>query len=124
MPRYLRAFGLGLVAIAVIAGLMVILNSTSFDTAFGSAAVFSGTSLLLVGGLSGGGYSNIGFGAAEALLGRRRRFDGDPVREANAQTHDPMARLRRGLRPPPNPKAFWQIIAGCLYITLGIPFTF
>jgi hypothetical protein len=122
MPRYLRAFGLGFVGIAALAVLMLLLSSTPLDTAFGSAAVFVGTSLLLVGGLSGGGYSNIGFGAAEAVLGRRRRFDDDPVRESQEIVHDPMARLRRGLRPPPNPKAFWQVIAGCLYIALGIPF--
>ena len=33
---------------------------------------------------------------------------------------DPMARLRRGLRPQANPTAFWQVIAGFVYIGIGV----
>ncbi len=36
------------------------------------------------------------------------------------QRRDPMERLRKGLRPEANPRAFWQVIAGALYIAIGI----
>jgi undecaprenyl pyrophosphate phosphatase UppP len=33
---------------------------------------------------------------------------------------DPMDRLRKGLRPEANARAFWQVIGGVLYIAIGI----
>lgn len=128
-PTYVKVFLLGLAFVLAVAGIVMIFGTASFATAFGYAAIFFGTLLLLLGGARGGGYSNLGVGAVEALVGGRNRVDEDPsVDDAarsgkqNAQ-HDPMARLRRGLRPPPNPAAFWQSIAGFLYIGLGVPFT-
>lgn len=128
-PTYLKVFALGLAVILVIAGVVMIFGSAGFDSAFGYTAIFFGTFLLLVGGARGGGYSNLGVGAVEALVGGRNRVDEDPETDDATRRgmptgrRDPMARLRRGLRPPPNPSAFWQTIAGFAYIALGVPFT-
>jgi hypothetical protein len=128
-PTYLKVFALGLAFILVITGIVMIFGAAGFDTAFGYTAIFFGTLLLLLGGARGGGYSNLGVGAVEALVGGRNRVDEDPYVDEGARTgkqtaqRDPMARLRRGLRPPPNPAAFWQSIAGFAYVALGVPFT-
>ncbi|HUG75376.1 MAG TPA: hypothetical protein VMM81_06870 [Acidimicrobiia bacterium] len=128
-PTYLKVFALGLVFVLVVAGIVTIFGTAGFDTAFGYSAIFFGTLLLLLGGARGGGYSNLGVGAVEALVGGRNRVDEDPQTDAATRRgmltgqRDPMARLRRGLRPPPNPAAFWQSIAGFAYIALGVPFT-
>ena len=89
-----------------------------------------GTLLLLVSGARGGGYSNLSIGAVEALVGGRNRTDDDvddddDLRRGKVmKRRDPMYRLRKGLRPPPNPTAFWQAIAGFVFIALGLPLTF
>jgi hypothetical protein len=83
-----------------------------------------------VSGARGGGYGNIGIGAVEAVVGGRNRagddleHDNEIRRGQTMKRRDPMDRLRKGLRPPPNPSAFWQAVAGFLYIALGVPFTF
>lgn len=128
-PVYIKVFILGLVGISLIALMVTLLSDTSPDAAFGFSAIFSGTFLILVGGARGGGYSNLGVGAVEALVGGRNRVDDDVETDAELRQgkvlrrRDPMARLRRGLRPPPNPSAFWQTIAGFAYIAIGLPFT-
>jgi hypothetical protein len=122
MPDYIKEFARG-AAIIVAVGLGIFLiSSARLEHAIGYTAIAAGTAMLLVGGARGGGYSNIGIGAVEALVGRRNRQGDGPEEDADLR-HDPMARLRRGLRPPPNPSAFWTTIAGFLYIALGVPFT-
>jgi hypothetical protein len=125
-PDYLRAFALG---VAVTAGIgLVLWQITSFtlEHAIGYTWLFTGVLLWLVGGARGGGYTNLSLGAAEALVGGRNRMDDDyedddDLRHGKAmKRRDPMDRLRRGLRPPPNPTAFWQIIAGAAFIGLGL----
>lgn len=128
-PVYIKTFLLGLAVIGVVAAGVVLFTDTRPGHAFGFTAIFMGTLLLLIGGAKGGGYSNIGLGAVEALVGGRNRVDDDPETDEGMRRgevlprRDPMARLRRGLRPPPNPSAFWQTIAGFLYIAMGVPFT-
>ncbi len=79
-----------------------------------------------MGGARGGGYSNLGLGAIEAVVGGRNRSDDDyggddDLRRGRVmKRRDPMERLRRGLRPEKNPTAFWQIIAGFGYIAAGM----
>jgi hypothetical protein len=129
-PDYLKAFGLGVVATGAFGVVLWLITSLRFEHAIGYTWIFAGTFLLLVGGARGGGYANMSLGAAEALVGGRNRTDDDVEGDAELRhgrvmkRRDPMDRLRKGLRPPPNPSAFWQIIAGFLLIGLGLPFTF
>jgi len=129
-PTYVKVFILGLAAAAVV-GLMVYgVTSMALGKAVGYSWIATGTFLLLVGGAKGGGYSNISIGALGALAGGRNRSDDDYEEDAELRTErfgrrqDPMARLRKGLRPAPNPTAFWQVIAGLGYFAAGLPLTF
>ena len=129
-PTYLKAFSAGL-AVAGAFGLALYgVTSLSLDDAVGYSWVFTGTILLLFGGARGGGYSNLSIGVLELVAGGRNKTDDDYEGDAAlrhgkaAQRRDPMARLRRGLRPPPNPTAFWHAIAGLAYIAAGLPLTF
>lgn len=94
--------------------------------AAGYAGIVLGTFLLLAGGARGGGYTNMGIGALEAVIGGRNRahddFEGDADQRHGRvmARRDPMERLRRGLRPAANPTAFWQSVAGFGYLTLGL----
>lgn len=129
-PDYLKAFSLGVAVTFVIGLVLWLVSSLRFEHAIGYTWIFSGVMLLLVGGARGGGYTNLSLGAAEALVGGRNRMDDDYEEDADLRhgrsmkRRDPMARLRKGLRPPPNPTAFWQIIAGFLLIGMGLPLTF
>lgn len=128
-PVYLRVFAIGCGAILVGAAVIFWLSSLRWEHAIGYTAISAGTILLLFGGARGGGYSNIAVGAAGVLVGGRNTTAEDEVEDAEVRhgnvmkRRDPMDRLRRGLRPPPNPSAFWTTIAGFLYIALGLPFT-
>jgi hypothetical protein len=42
------------------------------------------------------------------------------VRRGRVQRVDPRERLRKGLRQEKNPRAFWQVIAGLVYLASGI----
>jgi hypothetical protein len=100
-------------------------KKTSPGVAIGYATIGVGTLLLLVGGARGGGYTNLGLGAIEAVAGGRNRTDDDYEedeelrRGAVMKRRDPMERLRKGLRPSANPSAFWTSVAGGLYVLLG-----
>jgi len=130
LPVYLKVFVLGLGAVTLLGLLIAAMSSMGPVQAIGYAWISAGTLLLLVGGARGGGYSNISIGAVEALAGGRNRSEDDyeddsELRHGKAmKRRDPMARLRKGLRPPPNPTAFWQAIAGFAFIALGLPLTF
>lgn len=129
-PDYLKSFGLGLAISTGIGLLLGALTSMEFNDALGYTWIGAGTVLLLSGGAKGGGYSNLSIGAVEALVGGRNRTD-DDYEEDSELRHgkvmrrgDPLDRLRKGLRPPPNPTAFWSIIAGFIFIAMGLPLTF
>lgn len=128
-PVYVKVFFIGLAAIGVLGLIVLLVSSARPAHAFGYSAVAAGTLSLLVGGAGGGGYANIAVGAASALVGGRNTQHDDVEGDAELRhgkvmkRRDPMDRLRRGLRPPPNPRAFWGAIAGFLYIAIGIPFT-
>lgn len=127
-PDYLKAFALGLVVSGAFGVLLWLVTSLRFEHGIGFSWIFTGLVLLLVGGARGGGYTNLSLGAAEALVGGRNRMDDDYEEDADLRhgkamkRRDPMARLRKGLRPPPNPTAFWQVIAGFAFMALGYPF--
>jgi len=129
-PNYAKAF-LASLAGALLLGVVIFwLSSMSFDDSLGYALIAMGTLLILLGGARGGGYSNLSIGAIETLAGGRNRMDDDyeeddGLRRGKVMSRrDPMARLRKGLRPPPNPAAFWQTIGGLLYLLVGLPLTF
>jgi hypothetical protein len=129
MPVYLRLFGFGLAGAAVVGLAAGFLTGAGPVSGIGYTFIAVGTLLLLVGGARGGGYSNIGLGAVEAIVGGRNRSGDDYEhnqalrRGAVNQRRDPMERLRKGLRPPANPSAFWQSIAGFVFIGFGVAIT-
>lgn len=124
MPGYLMAFAAGL-GVTVLLGIVIGMLS---DAGVGEAAAYTvilyGVLLLLIGGAAGGGYTNLGLGAVEALVGGRNRVgedaDDPDVRTGRLPTRDPMERLRRGLRPAANPDAFWKVVGGFAYLAIGL----
>lgn len=129
LPDYFRAFAVGLAITVAVGVVLWAVTSFTFQHAVGYTWLFTGVMLWLVGGAKGGGYTNLSLGAAEALVGGRNRVDDDYEDDddlrfgKSVKRRDPMARLRRGLRPPPNPTAFWQIIAGGVFVVLGLVLT-
>jgi hypothetical protein len=130
LPVYLKVF-------AVVAGILVVVGlaavvffGAEMLPAIGYSFIAGGTLMMLAGGARGGGYSNIGLGAVEAVVtGRNRTEDDyqedDDLRRGKAMKRkDPMDRLRRGLRPPANPSAFWQVLGGLALAAAGLPLTF
>jgi hypothetical protein len=126
MQGYLAVFAMGAGAGLVIGLIVWLATSVRFAEALGYTFLGLGTLLLLTGGARGGGYSNLGIGAVEAVFGGRNRAQDDYLSDEELRRgevmkkRDPMARLRRGLRPQANPTAFWQVIAGFLYIAIGV----
>ena len=131
MPGYLMAFGLGLALTAVIG--LIWSAATRATLVEGIAYTWQtwGVVMLLVGGATGGGFTNISLGSAGTLFGGRT-MDIDELRAAQDSGHtgvsvgrlrrDPMDRLKQRLRPEANPMAFWQVVGGVAYIAVGIAF--
>ena len=128
MPDYLALFGVG-IAVCLVSGLIVVLMSKHpFAAGFGYSMIGLGTLLVLAGGVAGGGYANLGAGALGTMFGSSLRQqegsaeDDDPEelrREVFGRRRDPHERLRKGLRPEANPRAFWQVIGGSTYFAMG-----
>ncbi len=101
------------------------ITDLSLASGVGQTGMLFGVYQLLMGGIRGGGYNNLSLGAVEALAKRRRQVH-DPSAEHYAELRqeekrrDPMERLRKGLRPPPNPHAFWQVVGGFIYAGAGL----
>ena len=124
MSRVLTVFGIGW-AVVVIAGVGIgILTSASLIEGVAYVSMGYGVVLLLAGGATGGGYTSLGMGAAGAMFGGAHRHDEDfddaEVRRGRVKRVNPRERLRHGLRPEKNPRAFWQVIAGFVYLVVGI----
>ncbi len=79
----------------------------------------SGAFMLLEAGIRGGGYNDLSIGAYETMIGRGG-FDPSDVQERKREA---MVKMRRGLRPPPNPAAFWEMVGGFVLLAAGIPLT-
>jgi hypothetical protein len=122
LPDYLATFGILWVVILVVGLGVGTFSSASLVEGVAYIALATGVALLLAGGASGGGYTSLGLGAAGALFGFRQRHDEDyedaEVRRGLLKRVNAEERLRRGLRPEKNPRAFWQVVAG--FINLGI----
>jgi len=123
MPDYLVTFGVGLVG-AVLVGLGIwAATDVSLAASVGYTIILYGVVLVLAGGATGGGYTNLGLGALGALFGARRADEaqvevgGSLPGSRHTESQD---RLARGLRPEANPRAFWQVVSGGLYVVLGL----
>jgi hypothetical protein len=128
-PVYLKVFGIVVLVLTILGLGASVFFGVEMPDGVGYAFILGGTVMMLSGGARGGGYSNIGIGAIEAVATGRSRVDDDYVEDEDlrrGQTmkrKDPMERLRRGLRPPANPAAFWQAIGGVALAAMGLPLT-
>lgn len=140
MPEYLKLFGIGFMASVAFSSAVAALSSAGFATALGNTLIVLGVGMLFLGGLGGGGYAHLSTGAIDTVLKKtsrhHRRMDGSPHRNGPgtmaAESPPPpippppppppppptAGRKKKG-RYEPNPKAFWQVVAGCSYIGLG-----
>lgn len=124
LPDYLITFGIGWAVIVALGSAIGAFTAASLVEGVAYVAMGTGILLLLAGGATGGGYTHLGLGAAGALLGSRNRpdddFDDPDVRRGVLKRSNAEERLRKGLRPEANPRAFWQVIAG--FVNLAIAF--
>ena len=123
LPEYLGVFGIGL-AVCVAIGLVIwLISDVALASSVGYTTILYGVVFLLAGGATGGGYTNLGIGAAGALFGARRADEAQDDVQTTGGFRDPVSaqeRLQRGLRPEANPRAFWQVLGGAAYIALGL----
>lgn len=88
-----------------------------------------GALLLLVGGIRGSGYGQAATRAGASAAGepgRAREGEAPALPGAGAAATgklDALERRRRRLLAPPDPAAFWQVVAGCVYFGLGLLLT-
>lgn len=106
MPDYLAMFGAGLGGALLVSAGLTIFGATFLGSLTNILIVYT-VLLFLAGGTTGGGYVNLGLGGVAAVTRRDRR-----------ETLDD--RLRRGLRPERNPRAFWQVVAGTGYLAIAV----
>ncbi len=119
MPDYLVTFGIGLLGAAAVGVVIWLVSDIALASSVGYTMILYGVVLLLAGGSSGGGYTNLGMGAMGALFGTRRADEPQP--EANSSFKiTPQERLQKGLRPEANARAFWQVLGGVLYVAIGL----
>jgi len=122
IPEYIVVFAVGFGASAGIGLVIGLVTGGSIWSAVGYTVMLLGVVMMLAGGATGGGYTHLGGGAIGAAFGGRRVDEEEQEHQDRrlGRTQDPMERLRKGLRPESNPRAFWQVIAGVLYIAIGI----
>jgi len=123
MPDYLATFGIGLAATFAIGIAIWLISDIGLSPAIGYTTILYGVVFLLAGGASGGGYVNLGVGAAGSMFGGRRLDDSEPEPDSPGQNRkrmDSRERLAKGLHPEANPRAFWQVMGGILYIAIGL----
>ena len=120
VPDYAAVFAVGL-AVCVAIGLVIwFVTEASLAGSIGYTVIIYGVILMMAGGASGGGYSNLGLGAVGAMFGTRRADEAEADVSLEQEANDPYERLRKGLRPEANPRAFWQVIGGIAYVVVGL----
>ncbi len=124
LPDYLAIFGV-MWGVILVAGIAIgLFSSATVPEGIAYSALALGILLLLAGGATGGGYTSLGMGAAGAIAGARQRHDDEyddaDVRRGRLKRVSAQDRLRRGLRPEKNPRAFWQVIAGFANLTVAM----
>lgn len=123
LPDYAAVFGVGLAACIGVGLVIYLISDVSLASSIGYTIILYGVVFLLAGGASGGGYTNLGIGAAGALFGTRRADETqDEVKDLQSSKTrlTSQERLQKGLRPEANPRAFWQVVGGAAYIVLGL----
>ncbi|MGI9528082.1 MAG: hypothetical protein ACR2NG_00090 [Acidimicrobiia bacterium] len=123
LPDYAAVFGVGLAACIGVGLVIYLISDVSLASSIGYTVILYGVVFLLAGGASGGGYTNLGIGAAGALFGTRRADETqDEVEDLQSSKTrlTSQERLQKGLRPEANPRAFWQVMGGVAYIVLGL----
>ena len=118
-PIYLRLFGIGALACIGLGGAVGLFTQASTWNAIAYSFVALAVVLMLAGGATGGGYTNLGAGAFAGMFGGRD-IDEEGDGSGNRQPPSLDERLQKGLRPGPNPRAFWQVIAGVLYLAIAV----
>ena len=116
---YVVTFAIGFVGAAAVGLVLWMISDIPLASTVGYTMILYGVVLLLAGGSAGGGYTNLGMGAMGSLFGTRRADEVQPE-VASAYRPTPQERLQKGLRPEANPRAFWQVVAGVLYVALGL----
>ena len=109
LPEYVALFGLGVFAALLVGSAIGWVFSVEMVTAVGYTFFALGLFCVLGGGARGGEYKALGLGQGAG----RVKFTSD---------EDPsdLVDLRSARRPGRNPGAFWMIIAGLLYGSIGI----
>jgi hypothetical protein len=123
LPDYGAVFAAGVLGSALVGLIVFAISDVSLASSIGYTMILYGVVLMLAGGATGGGYTNLGVGAVGAMFGTRRTDEAqDDLGEGwgGKPKEDPHERLRRGLRPEANPRAFWQVIGGVAYVSLGL----
>jgi hypothetical protein len=125
---YLVAFCLGLAAGGVLGVVIWLATSARLIDTVGYTYSALGALLLLVGGVRGSGYLSPAAGApgspTERGDGPAREGAADPWRMVGRRGGlDAVERRRRRLLAPANPAAFWQVVAGCAYLAVGVVLT-
>jgi hypothetical protein len=123
LPDYAIVFAVGLAACVAVGVVIWLLSDVALASAVGYTTILYGVVFLLAGGATGGGYTNLGIGAAGALFGTRRADEAQDDVASTGGFRDPVSahdRLRKGLRPEANPRAFWQVIGGIAYLAIGL----
>ncbi len=120
MPDYLAVFGIGLAACVAVGVVIWLISDVTLASAVGYTTILYGVILGLAGGATGGGYTSLGMGAVGAMFGSRRTDESAGGPGSGGASLDPHERLRRGLRPEANPRAFWQVIAAVSYLVIGL----
>jgi hypothetical protein len=120
-----------------------IFTSPSITASIAYMIMMVGVVFLLAGGLSGSGFNAGGFGglftatadedermrnqerdAADAASRRAagRGYDSGSGKgsRSSRRRRDPSAAVQRRLTAGPNPRAFWGVVAGFVYVLLGV----
>lgn len=123
LPDYGTVFAVGFGGCVAFGVIVWLISSVALASAVGYTIILYGVVFLLAGGATGGGYTNLGIGAMGAMFGTRRADEAQDEAEESwgaRSRMDPHERLRKGLRPEANPRAFWQVVGGALYIGIGL----
>jgi len=128
LPGYLRAFALGLAGGGLVGVVIWLATSVGIADAIGYTYSGLGALLLLTGGIKGSGYASPAGQSGELPGGRGRGGAERPVAATPAPRawpagRDPVERRRRRITAAPDPAAFWQVVAGLVYLAVGVALT-